>query len=91
MQQIVSITELYEILSQKLGKNEAKLLVDFVETKVDKSIEDKSDHLASKEDLLNLRVDMEKGFRNQSQWLLGIFITLVILILGLYGTIIFSH
>lgn len=91
MQQTVSITELYEILSQKLGKNEAKTLANFVEAKVDKSVEDKSSHLAAKEDVLNLKVDMEKGFRSQSQWFLGVFMTLVVLILGLYATIIFNH
>lgn len=39
MQETVSVTELHEILSQKLGKNEDK----------------------------TLKVDMEKGFRSQSQ------------------------
>jgi hypothetical protein len=67
MQETVSVTELHEILSQKLGKKEDKTLLDFVEAKADKSDEDKNSRLATKEDVLNLKVDMEKGFRSQSQ------------------------
>lgn len=57
----------FEILSQKLGKKEDKTLIDFVEAKADKSVEDKNSRLATKEDVLNLKVDMEKGFSSQSQ------------------------
>jgi hypothetical protein len=47
----IAITELYEILSQKIGKTEAKTLVEFIETKVDTSLEQKTNTLANKEDI----------------------------------------
>lgn len=37
-------------------------------------------HLATREDL-------ERGFKEQSRWILGVFITLTLMILGLYATI----
>jgi hypothetical protein len=56
--------ELYEILKNKVGEKEAKTLVEYIETKVEKKFEDKKDILATKEDLANLKtglmVEIEK-------------------------------
>ena len=35
----------------------------------------KENILASKEDIVNLRADMEKGFRNNLTWLVGIMLS----------------
>lgn len=80
----VSITKLYDILSQRLGREEAESLVDFVETKIEKNLEEKTGHLASKQDLSETKADIIK-------WMFGTFITLVVMILGLYATIIFKQ
>ena len=76
----VSITDLYDILSTKVGKEEAKALTNYIEAKIEKDVDDKTRYLASRE-------DSEKGFKDQSRWMLGIFITLTLMILGLYATI----
>ncbi len=76
----VSITDLYDILSTKIGKEEAKSLTKFVEAKIEKDIDDKTKYLATREDL-------EKGFKEQARWMLGLFVTLTLMILGLYATI----
>lgn len=62
MADTISITEieLYEILKTKLGDKEAKTLVEYVETKVEKKLEEKKDILATKEDLANLKADIIK-------------------------------
>ena len=36
---------------------------------------------------LATREDLERGFKEQSRWILGVFITLTLMILGLYATI----
>ena len=54
MAMAISITELYDLLSQKIGKVEAKALVEFIETKVDTTIEQKASVLATKEDIAKL-------------------------------------
>lgn len=68
MAQTISISEieLYEILKSKLGDKEAKTLVEYVEAKVDKKIEEKMDVLATKgdlalvrEDLVNIKAELE--------------------------------
>ncbi len=48
--------------------------------KIEKEIDYKTKPLTTREDL-------ERGFKEQSRWMLGTFITLTLLILGLYATI----
>ena len=50
--------ELYEILKSKIGEKEAKTLVEYIETKVEKKFEEKKDILAAKEDLANVKADL---------------------------------
>ena len=54
MAMAIKITELYDILSQKIGQAEAKALVEFIETKVDTTLEQKTSTLANKEDIAKL-------------------------------------
>jgi uncharacterized 2Fe-2S/4Fe-4S cluster protein (DUF4445 family) len=51
--------ELYEILKPKVGEKEAKALVEYIETKVDRKLEEKKDILATKEDLANVKVELK--------------------------------
>lgn len=78
----MNITEiqLYELLSEKLGKETAKSVTTYIEQKIEKEVENDTKHLATREDL-------ERGFKEQSRWILGVFITLSLMILGLYATI----
>jgi hypothetical protein len=51
--------ELYEILRSKLGDKEAKTLVEYVDTKIEKKLEQKKDELATKLDLANTKAELE--------------------------------
>lgn len=61
----ISITQFYELLSEKVGKETAE------------SVADKADHLASKADLANAKTNMIK-------WFVGLYLTLALMIIGLY-------
>jgi hypothetical protein len=65
--------ELYELLKSKLGDKEAKVLVEYIETKVDKEFTNKVDLLATKIDLekLNgsLRTEIEKVKSEVIKWM----------------------
>lgn len=76
----ITLTELYSLLTEKVGKETAQSLTSYIEQKIDKEVEHNTRHLATREDL-------EKGFKDQSRWMLGVFITLSLMILGLYATI----
>lgn len=73
----ISVTQLYALLSEKLDKDIAEQLTSYIENKVDKTVIDKTTHLASKEDLANTKTDMIK-------WFVGLFITLALMMVGLY-------
>jgi glycine cleavage system protein P-like pyridoxal-binding family len=57
---LVSEIELFEILSQQLGKEKAKSLVEYVETKIEKRLDEKTNVFATKEDLANTKADLIK-------------------------------
>ena len=79
----ISTTQLFSLLSEKVGTDTAEKLATYIEQKIEKEVDSNTKHLATKEDL-------EKGFKEQARWMLGICITLVIMILGLYATILFK-
>jgi hypothetical protein len=59
----ISITDLYDVLSEKVGKTEAKALTDYIEQKIDHNLNEKANALVIKEDLALVRIDLEKGFK----------------------------
>lgn len=75
-----NITDLYDILVTKVGKTEAKALTNYIESKIERDLEIKTRHLATREDL-------ERGFKEQGRWFIGSFVALALMILGLYATI----
>ena len=52
--------DLYNILRSKLGEQEAKCLVEFVESNVEKKLEEKKDNIATKSDLFAIKAEMIK-------------------------------
>ncbi len=73
----ISITRLYELLSEKVGKETAESLTNHIEARIEKSVADKANHLASKADLANAKTYMIK-------WFVGLYLTLALMIIGLY-------
>ncbi len=73
----ISVTQLYSLLSEKLDKETAENLTSYIEAKIDKTVIDKTTHLASKEDLANTKTDMIK-------WFVSLFMALALMVIGLY-------
>ncbi|MDO8445547.1 MAG: hypothetical protein Q7T53_05500 [Deltaproteobacteria bacterium] len=65
----VTEIELYEILRSKLGDKEAKNLVEYVETRVERKFEEKKDVLATKQDITNLDVKIEQVKSEIIKWM----------------------
>ena len=72
----ISEIQLYELLASKLGRPEAQGLVEFVEAKVDKKVDEKTNILVTKEDLSNVKVDLIK-------WMIGTGIALASVMVAL--------
>lgn len=56
---VISITKLYELLSSKVGKEAAENLTTFIEHKIKAEVENNTQTLATKEDLLKLKSELE--------------------------------
>jgi len=109
----VTLMKLYEILAQKVGRNEAECLTHYVDIKIKDELNSKTEILATrvfvkdecralKEDIHTLRNEVTAGIHtlrnemkehslSQQKWMLSIFITVVIMIMGLYATVLFKH
>ena len=77
----ISEIQLYELLASKIGRTEAQGLVEFVEAKVDKKLDEKINILVTKEDLSNVKVDLIK-------WMIGTGIALAsVLVASMLGMV----
>lgn len=65
---VVSEITLYNVLKAKLGDLEAQTVVEGIKQEVRNEFENKKDLLATKEDILNLKVEMEHGFKDNLKW-----------------------
>jgi hypothetical protein len=66
---LVSEIELFQILSQQLGADKAKTLVEYVETKIEKRLEEKTNVFSTKEDIGNLRVEIKETKAEIIKWM----------------------
>ena len=79
---IVSEIELFEVLSQQLGAEKAKTLVQYVENKVDKRLEEKTNVFATKEDIANLKTEIANAKVDIVRWVVATGIALAGLIIA---------
>ncbi len=85
----ISEIQLYEILASKLGKEEAKSLVEFVEIKAEKKLEEKTSVFATKgdiynvkEEIANLKTEIANAKVDLVRWVVGTGIALAGLIIA---------
>ena len=73
------------------NEDDAKLVAIELENVIDSKFLDEKGRLASKEDVMNLELKMEKNMKDQTRWMLASVLTLVALILGLYAVLLFKR
>ncbi len=66
---LVAEIELYKVLKTKFSENEAEKIVASLDLKIQSKFEEKKGDFATKEDLANLKVEMERGFKDQLKWM----------------------
>lgn len=64
---------MFEALSQQLGAEKAKSLVKYVETKVDKRLEENAKLFATKEDIARLEGKMSETKAELLKWMIVLF------------------
>ena len=79
----ISEIQLYELLASKIGRTEAQGLVEFVEAKVDKKLDEKTNSLATKEDIHLLKQDISNTKVELVKWMIGTGIALASVMVAL--------
>ncbi len=66
---IVSEIKLYELLKAKIGEKEAEAFVEILEKRVDIKFEDAKQYLATKEDIADVRAEMQTIKTDIIKWM----------------------
>lgn len=72
----ISSIQLYDLLSEQLGKEKAKTLVSFVEAKIDEGLKEKTSVFATKEDIQSIRTEIQIQINKLLIWLVATMIAL---------------
>ena len=65
----ISITQLYSLLSEKVGKETAEQLTGYIEDKIKEELENKSNVLATKSDVANLELKIADSRADTIKWM----------------------
>ncbi len=76
--------KVYEIFKNKLGEKEAETVIEYFESKTEEKYQQKKDVLLTKEDKIELISKIESSKTDMIKWFVAFFITLVLMIAGLY-------
>ena len=80
----VTTIDLYNILRSKIGESEAKSLIEFVEQKVNQTLEENKDRIATKEDIHLLELKIEKVRSDMIKWMFIFWAGQTGLLIGLF-------
>ena len=78
----ISITQLYSLLSEKVGKETAENLTGYIENKIKNEFESKSDTLATKNDISNLELKIAESRADMIKWMFIFWVGQVVATFG---------
>jgi len=76
--------QLFQILKQRLGEQEAEALVSFVDSKIKESNENNLKIVATKEDIARLEIKLAENKSDIIKWVFSFFVAIMLAIIGLY-------
>ncbi len=81
---VISLTKLYDLLSDKIGKESAENLTNFIENKIKEELENRSQILATKDDISNVEKKIIESKTEMIKWMFAFWVTIVLMFIGLY-------
>jgi hypothetical protein len=81
---IVTRIDLFNVLKEKIGEQQAKSLTEYIEVKVEQKFESQKQMLATKEDVKNLETKLAETKSDLLKWVFAMFVSLALMIIGLY-------
>lgn len=79
---IISLTKLYDLLTAKLGKETAENLTSYIEDKIRGEVDNKSNSLATKEDIAKLDTKISESKSETIKWMFIFWIGQVLATFG---------
>ena len=74
-------------LKAKIGEAETKELLEFIDLRSEEKRSNADKILATRQDINDIRIEIKEVKTDMIKWFFAFFITLVVMILGLYATI----
>lgn len=79
---VISEITLYNVLKNKLGETEAQTVVEGIKQEVKNQFDEKKDILATKQDISDLRLEIERGFKDNLKWIVATMLVVAGLIIA---------
>ena len=79
---VISLTKLYDLLSDRVGKEAAENLTTFIEQKINTELENKTQIFATKEDISTLKSQIEQTKADTIKWMFIFWIGQVVATFG---------
>jgi nitrate reductase NapE component len=80
----ITITKLHSLLSQKIGEEAAETLTTYITEKTNEEVEAATKEIATKDFVAK---EISESKTEIIKWVFGLFVTLAIMIVGLYGSL----
>jgi hypothetical protein len=81
---VITSIDLFNVLKEKIGEQQAKSLTEYIEVKVEQKFESQKQMLATKEDVKNLEIKLAETKSDLLKWVFAMFVSLALMIVGLY-------
>ncbi len=78
---------LYNHLKAKIGETETRELIEFIDFRSEEKRTNSDKILATKQDISDVRIEIKEAKTDMIKWFFAFFMTLIIMILGLYAAI----
>jgi hypothetical protein len=81
---VINSIDLFNVLKEKIGEQQAKSLTEYIEVKVEQKFESQKQMLATKEDVKNLETKLAETKSDLLKRVFAMFVSLALIIIGLY-------
>lgn len=84
----ITLTKLYALLEDKIGRHEAEVLTSYVDEKIKEEVGERTREIATKDfvraEVETVRTEVHKATATLQRWFIGVIIALILSFIGLY-------
>ena len=84
----ITLTKLYALLEDKIGRHEAEVLTSYVDEKIKEEVGERTREIATKDfvraEVETIKPDNKQAHTTLHRWFIGVIIALILSFIGLY-------